>query len=398
MAAPGVRAVVLMGSAARGELVTAVVDGRLEVFGDIELLAVTSRRLDAGVRAELAARVHEEGAAFGYRSPLFHAEVLFREESRLSTLPAIVFTHELRARGAILAGECDLGRVRSVTIDTLDRRNTHEILMKRLWALAELIPAGWVRAGELEPIEAVTLAVGSARNALDVLTVLMPEAGVLESGYRARAALFAAGDDLPFEPALRAALGRDPAAYFMECMKVRDHAAPASDPPAAHEDALNALVAALGWLLRGVYASPEEVLRDLPRRSRTLFHESPITLGELAATAKSIGGGAREVGPRAALRWAGSARKGKLGAACGLLHLSLSAWNSGLQSEAVRLLGTVPAVLDSPWPVPPAAGRDGFAESWLAQRVAIGQEFWRTIRLGETLARSRMQAALGAGW
>lgn len=393
---PRVTAVVLLGSAARGELSAATVDGKLELFSDLELLAVTDGRLSASERRALNERVAATARGFRYRSPLFHTEVLFRERSRLATMPPLVFTFEARHAGRTLWGPELLEAIRPVGPDSLDRRNTHEILMKRLWALAEAVPASWVAGRKMGDIESRTLGVSTARNALDVPTVLLPEAGVLLAGYGRRVSHWAAHHQLPFRHRIDAAAGGDSASYLTACLAARRVAQSPADPQLAHERCVAVLRGALAWLL-GV--EDDAVAGRVVEASSSLFHEGPISIGEILGLLRQWPTLAAAQGVPWAVRWATGPRKGLLTSALLHLHDALDLHLAGHRKEAASALARAQgslAALDVEGAAP--AKDDGFPAAWLSTRWRTGRCFWRAVRLGQPLAWSRMAAALrGAG-
>ena len=172
------RAILLLGSAARGELAYAELDGQLEIFSDYELLLVTERRLPARKRQRIATQLAALEREFTQRNPLFHIDVIFRERRRLRTLPRIIFTYELKANGQVLHGEDVRPLLPEVTLANLDLRNANEILVKRLWAILLHTPRRLLR-GPLTRLEEMVWGYVLCRNALDLTTVLLPHCGVL---------------------------------------------------------------------------------------------------------------------------------------------------------------------------------------------------------------------------
>lgn len=397
VADPAVVSVVLLGSTARGEAAVAAVDGRIEMFSDLEFLALTAGRLPATRRERLAAEVDQLAAGFGYRSRLFHADVLFRERRRLGSLPPFIFTYELAANGRTVAGETILDELRPVSLVNLDRRNTHEILMKRLWALAEALPAALVRGEALDAFGERELGVVLHRQPLDVTTALLPGVGTLLPTYEQRVANWIDHSELPFRPALDGAIGRDSGLFLRECLARRRLAAPAPDATRTHGEVTSLIVAGLGWLLGETLQSDvpaQAVPAALATRSRAIFNEAPVTPGEWLSLARQTGGIARRAGPGPAIRWALAPRKGLLAAGLIHLHRSLTAYRFGdpeqADAELVRAL-TIVGVADL---AEIAIPRGPLPARWLAARARLGRIFWRTVRLGQPAAWQRLARAL----
>ncbi len=397
MAHPASLSVVLLGSAARHEVAWGTVDGREEPFSDLELLLVTRRRLGAAEQRPLREDLDRLAASFGYANPLFHVELLCRERRSLARMPPYLFTFELIANGRTLAGLPQLDGVRRVGLDNLDRRNSHEILMKRLWALAAALPIAWLTQESLPQLSALVLAATLARQPLDVATVLLPEAGILRPTYRQRLEAWERFPNLPFRASLDGAVGGDSAAYLASCLDRRRNLQALPEPLVEYERVVHVLASALGWLAG---CPPPELAAQLPQRSRQLFHEGPVTRGEWLALLRQITQIAAHRGLRRAAQWLLAPRKGLLAAGLLELHRALIAHKRG-QSEvaeshlhaAARALAVID---DSGWlagglrpssaGVPPPASRQqpgGFPERWLALRAALGWQFWRTVRLGD---------------
>ena len=88
--------------------------------------AITDGRLSSGRRRELAEDVDALARGFGYRNRLFHAEVAFRERSRLSSLPPFIFTYELAENGRTMVGAGCLTEVRRVLAAPIPSGNVEE--------------------------------------------------------------------------------------------------------------------------------------------------------------------------------------------------------------------------------------------------------------------------------
>lgn len=390
VALPGVEAVLLMGSAARGELAMLRLGDRPIYFGDFELMLISPRRLPAPVRRQALDFCARYQASLDQPSPRFHIDLAFRERSRLAQLPPIVFAHELLACGRVLRGPAVLAGLPQLRASQLDLANTREILFKRLWALAEGWPEGQgagavgPEAGSSGPeastagpdagaSEIAERSLGALlwRQPLDLTTVLLPAVGILEPGYARRVEIWRRHPELPFRPLVDRALGMDSGAWLGECLRRRLACEAAEDPALEHRRALLGLAAGLAWGLQtlgpsaglGISGSPDDLsvleivgpngdsepmarIEDpawiaslaeaLPARSGRLFNERPISRGEWLALARQSVRFSYTIGPRAAWRWLRAPRKGHLAAGLLHLHLALAEEMAGRPQSAAR--------------------------------------------------------------
>lgn len=394
MAQPQALGVAIMGGAARYECAWGTVEGHDELFSDIELLLVTQRPLREVEQSALRADLDTLAASFGHANPRFHVDFLVRPHYRLRSLPPFVFTYELVANGRTLAGRPMLDRVRPVGLTNLDRQNTREILLKRLWALAEGLPSAWLRGQLLDRRLALCLTANLARQPLDTTTVLLPEAGILRPTYRQRIECWRRIPDLPFREMVDRALGMDSALYLEQCLVRRSELEPLPDPTVEWERVVACLEASLAWLL----ACPREAVATfLPNQSRRLFHEWPVTLGQWRATVREALRLARSLGARRAGRWLAAPRKGILAAALLELHRAMIDHQERNAVLAERRLGRAAcfaATLDDrTWLAPYDAG-ESFVERWLSVRWILGRSFWRIVRLGEPAAWQRIASQI----
>lgn len=406
----GVVAVVLLGSAARGELSAASAGGRLELFSDLELLVVTRRRLPGAIRRALAAEVDQLASGWGYRSPQFHVDLVFRERARLGSLPPFVFTHELRTNGRVLCGPDVRAEIRLVTLADLDRRNTHEILMKRLWAMAEGLPKAWLAGAALDDLAARALGVTLWRNALDVPTALLPDAGILLPSYGARVARWREDPAPACRAAIDTALGLDSGAFLAACLAARSRAEPSTDPGEDHARVTRLIAAGLVWAAdaAGGGAPPADAIANailaVSRRSRALFNERPVTPAEWLSLARQTVRIANSAGAGSALQWLRLPRKGHLCAGLLELHRALVAHHA-VEPDTAAARGALAGAAG--WLTPVAATADDvraaidhaedFAGAWCQTRRLAARAFWRTVRLVDPTAWRRLAAAIDPG-
>lgn len=179
----GVLSVILLGSTARGELSYRSDDDHLDLLSDLEMIVVTEGRPPAAETfyRRLEAWQRERRAL----NPLFHVDVSFMSRRRFRRLTPLVRWFEMRATGRVLYGADILDEVPRVTPENLNRGQTRELVLTRLWNLLLYIPAAFVfnACGEYERL---IFNYVQCRNFLDVVTILLPLEGVLLPSYRQR--------------------------------------------------------------------------------------------------------------------------------------------------------------------------------------------------------------------
>ncbi|MBC8449713.1 MAG: hypothetical protein H8D78_18430 [Chloroflexi bacterium] len=437
--ASGLVSVLLLGSAARGELAYADVAGQLQVFSDYELLVVTGRRLPGRERQRIAAQLTELERGFGQRNPLFHLDVIFRERRRLRTLPRIIFTYELKANAQVLRGEDVRHLLPEVTPANLDLRNSNEILLKRLWAILLHTPRRLLR-GPLTALEEMVWGYVLCRNALDLTTVLLPHCGVLLPSYGQRVQYLA---EHYGQLGLTPRFGEDFPAFLSTCLQERQSLRFSEPLPNRYAKSINYLMEALAFLLDQVntttafrekqepppprggrtgeggfdttrippspypslkgrgntlsseHLPPDESLAQrLATDSRRLFNERPISPGEWVNLARLTIDYAKDEGPLAAIRWLCAPRKGLATAGLLAAHQALVAHQAGQDDEAARQLAQSARRLARIAVTPLPLLEGDFADRWLTLRRAWG-DFWReAVRLGDPKYRQRFDLVM----
>jgi hypothetical protein len=363
----------LLGSAARGELSWRLTNGTLEFFSDLEFLAVSAsaptsvqRRIVSDIAASWERRIANP-------NPLFHIDIITRKRSRLQTLPPIIFTYELKQNGRVLSGKDVREEVRAVSLDNLDFRNTNEILYKRLWAILLHLPKRFV-LGKMSEGERVVAGYVLCRNALDITTVLLPHEGVLLPTYQQRVE-YIAGNFGRLK--LLQDFGADFPVFLRSCLQRR------KDLDFASADISQLYHQTIGHLSRSlqVLLPDSATLPGIAQCSHEFFNEWPISRGEWYNLARMTAQQVRRQGPGQAIRWLNLPKKGWLTTGLWFAHKALVAWQLGNQVEAED------AMSESCNALTRLAGfnvdlQGDFPERWLRLRQDWG-EFWRQyIRFG----------------
>lgn len=190
-----IRSVILFGSAARGELSYEInTNGQLNIFSDYEFTIVTKSHISKNQIKALREAIHNNKIRWGISNPLFHIEFMLN-----STLKFIVKTpflrrigtYELFNQGITLFG-CDLlnyqlGGV--ITSANLDYGNTNALILERLWWMLFYMPHN-VILGQMTFFEEEIINYLTARSALEILAIFLPNEGVLLPGYKRRVSYF----------------------------------------------------------------------------------------------------------------------------------------------------------------------------------------------------------------
>lgn len=368
---PDVAAIYLIGSAARGELSARPTPAGLELFSDLEFFVVAEKTLPAAVRQPVFARLAEIERNVANPNPLFHLDVGLREKYRLPRMLPTIFTFELKQNGKLLWGTDTRSRLPEITLHTLDYRDANEILYKRLWALLLHLPKRCT--AELTPAEKRVAGYIFCRNALDIPTVLLPQAGILLPTYRQRVEKLAEiYPILPFAPLF----GPEFPTFLQTCLQRRlDLAFEQTALESLYADTIRYLELALACVSRHDARAGSGFTRG--------FNERPVAPRQWLSVARMGAQFARR-GPRAGWDWARLPKKEVLTQGLLAMHLALLAWQRGNPEDAAthlhasqthlqRLTGNVPAL-------PPA-----FPDQWQVLRKAWGGFWGAFIRLGQHL-------------
>jgi hypothetical protein len=261
MSVDHVTSVLLVGSTSRGEATVRVVDGRLELFGDIELILVTDPRppsRDAVSSAVSAVAAEWDGRLVG---PI-QVDFTLVPAGRLPRSEKKLFVFEARERGLCLRGEHLLDRLPAVSIENMSFFELNEVILHRLEALLKAIERPVNDSSE----DSVRLHqwYAVARNYLDVATLLLPYTGVLLPSYCERAKYVSEHADLEFLPHLPANF-RERLATYTE-WKLKPDDIPLDEPPNLH-GCLLALEGGERWIRSRLQG---RVFRRFHRRRRTL--------------------------------------------------------------------------------------------------------------------------------
>ena len=188
--------VVLFGSTSRGELTYEITeDNQIELFSDYEFLIVTKKGIPRERVTRLVQAFLENKVRWQITNPLFHTEFMYNTAIKLNTKRLMVRnipSFELFETGIVIYGEEQVWRkyVGRITPQNLNLGATNELIIERLWKQLQLVwESGSDGTGKMRSDRVAMYF--TARNALEILTILLPNVGVLIPGYQARNEYFA---------------------------------------------------------------------------------------------------------------------------------------------------------------------------------------------------------------
>lgn len=316
--------IVLLGSTARHEHSYGVLAGHEELYGDLEVLVMVNRPLEAGAERRFHAEVQAVERRAGYQNPFFHIDAPVRDD-RLFWLR---FPHEVRLAslelvrsGQVLEGAPLPRDHPAAVLDRLDRGALREVALTRLWLHYRHLPIQVLEGSECA-WERQILGLASCRNLLDILTVLLPEQGVLHADYRSRLARAEA------DPALLAPLGPGALAMQREALRGKLELRVPEDPVPLYRAFLDQSARLLLHLLADP-ARPEADLDTAIRQAVDALVSAPrdfarpsavLRARRLPALARAALSVARHGGVAMAARFAAANRRNRMAATLLLLH------------------------------------------------------------------------------
>jgi hypothetical protein len=190
--------ILLLGSTARGELSWRRLDHDIDVFSDLEFYLITRRPLTESESRALSTVRGEWGRRWRYPGPFFHIDISMNPEAlfwRKIRFDRRIATFELLSTGKVLSGaEFDREQV-LFGVSQLDLGNTNELVLVRLWMQLLYTPIRLVLGGA-DDYERLVFKYALCRNTLEVLTILLPNVGVLLPSYQQRAEYFQSHTEL----------------------------------------------------------------------------------------------------------------------------------------------------------------------------------------------------------
>jgi hypothetical protein len=174
----------LIGSAARNEL-SIKSENPLELYSDIEFLIVVNSTLSKNEIACLRELLNKETKTCAIKNQFFSIDFGICTLKKIYIMPVTLWASEVKVFSVILYGLDFTKYLRKPNINNFDLGSLNELLISRLWNLVISVPNKYLNGIESQKtLEYVNFSY--ARNTIDLLTILMPNLGILEFGYKNR--------------------------------------------------------------------------------------------------------------------------------------------------------------------------------------------------------------------
>lgn len=267
-----VESVILTGSTSRGELSYQMTRGALSLYSDYEFMIIAKKSVDKNDEVRLS-KCFEELERNLSNNYLFHIDFSYINTRQLRSLPFHLKHYETKKNGQTIYGRDLLHLVPDITLDNLDFKDLHEILIWRLWALLLYLPRQMANSQELSDSQAKSYQYILCRNMLDILTWVLPLKCVLLASFRQRADYLNANltglrDDILVDEEFTE--------FVNECMAGKFEMRFHRHLPRLYADVIRYFLKAKNYLISCKrYHSKESTNQDqfLRRHSSSIFHD-----------------------------------------------------------------------------------------------------------------------------
>jgi len=176
--------ILLVGSAARGELCWGYISNKLEMYSDIEFLIAIDYK-NSQLLGDLKQRISELDARSAY-GEAFHIDYTVIPWSKVKKVEKKFFVFESKQCGIELGKQSVRDSLPIVNRSNLNWKELNEVVLHRMNSILYAIPVSLFES-KMTAIESRTFALNLAKNSLDLTTWLHPyESDKLTAGFTAR--------------------------------------------------------------------------------------------------------------------------------------------------------------------------------------------------------------------
>mgnify|MGYP001091745365 CR=1 FL=1 len=361
---------ILLGSTARGELSWYRLGDEVDVLSDLEFYLITERTLRASEAHALSAAKADWQRTWSFPNPFFHIDISMNPEAvfwRKIRFDRRIATFELLSTGRVLIGEDFERDPLLFGVNGLDLGNTNELVLVRLWMQLLFTPIRVV-SGTAHDYEWLVLRFALCRNLLEILTIFLPNVGILLPSYRQREQHFRNHAEL------HSHLASDAAQVQAACLEAKLRLHIPEPWSFYYEQFLRQYLGLLAFLTGAPVGATRSLLGDVDEvcghvlASRGCFmvdHWLP-RIRRRRREIRLLGRYARSEGPSVAVRWFRQPRRPLV--LCFLLYMHYALYEI-LQTGQTSVFPRVTDILTSLHPAFPGVMPAGTsAEQWLYLR------------------------------
>jgi hypothetical protein len=181
--------ILFIGSASRGELSFQFGEKGIDIYSDYEFVIVVKKILKKQDYDSLNNLFRRLEKKWLIKSPLFQIDYGVSTLFKFKHTPPTLWSYEAKNLGVIIYGSDVRGNLATVKINNLDFGNLNELIIIRLWNMLIHINNGFLKK-ENNEYENFIIKFYYSRNILDILTILLPNYGILKDGYQNRIEYF----------------------------------------------------------------------------------------------------------------------------------------------------------------------------------------------------------------
>lgn len=179
--------IIVSGSISRGELTSKEINGSLEIFGDFEFYIVVKDNISALDIYKPKIEKDYYRTKCNQKNMIFHVDSEVFREKDISKLPAKIRFFELKEKGQTVYGKDILEQIPGITPDTLDMRDTNDILYRRLHnILLNMTEPLLFNKPQVSELDSLSFKYILARNILDMTTIILAHKKYLIPSYNGR--------------------------------------------------------------------------------------------------------------------------------------------------------------------------------------------------------------------
>ena len=181
--------ILFIGSGSRNELSYKIEKNNIDIFSDYEFVIIVNKMLDQNEFNKLNNIFRNLEKKWNIKSPLFYIDYGVSTLSKFKLTPPTLWAYEAKYLGVIVYGKDVRKDLVDVTLSNLDYGNLNELIIVRLWNMLVHMNEGFIKK-ENNQYENFIIKFYYSRNILDILTILLPNHGVLKGGYKNRTDYF----------------------------------------------------------------------------------------------------------------------------------------------------------------------------------------------------------------